>query len=73
MIEHPQLATRDRWRTVGTESGPIRAVLPPITYGDVEVQMGDVPELGRDTDAVLGEIGYAEDRIARLRAAGVVR
>lgn len=73
MIEHPQLATRDRWRTVGTESGPIRAVLPPITYGDVEVRMGDVPELGRDTDAVLGEIGYAEDRIARLRAAGVVR
>ncbi|HET6698591.1 MAG TPA: CaiB/BaiF CoA-transferase family protein [Nocardioidaceae bacterium] len=73
MIEHPQLAGRERWRTVGTEAGPVRAVLPPITYGDVEARMGDVPELGRDTDAVLGEIGYAEDRIARLRAAGVVR
>jgi formyl-CoA transferase len=73
MIGHPQLAARDRWRTVGTETGPVRAVLPPITYGDVEARMGDVPELGRDTDAVLGEIGYAEDRIARLRAAGVVR
>ena len=72
MIEHPQLEQRDRWREVETEKGTIRAVLPPITYADVAARMGPVPGLGRDTDALLAEFGYATDAIADLRAQGVV-
>jgi crotonobetainyl-CoA:carnitine CoA-transferase CaiB-like acyl-CoA transferase len=33
---------------------------------------GPAPQIGRDTDAVLEEIGYSRTRIDELRAAGVV-
>ena len=72
MIGHPQLAERDRWREVGTENGPVRAVLPPITYDDVPARMGPVPSLGQHTDAVLAELGYGSDQVADLRSGGVV-
>ena len=72
MIDHPQLAERDRWCDVETETGTVRAVLPPITYGDVLARMGPVPSLGANTDAVLAELGYSTDQIASLRSEGVV-
>jgi formyl-CoA transferase len=56
LVEHPQLSARDRWRTVDTEIGPIRALLPPITFEDVELSMGAVPALGEHTDAILAEL-----------------
>ncbi|MET8800616.1 CaiB/BaiF CoA-transferase family protein [Nocardia sp. NPDC004568] len=73
VIAHPQLAARDRWREVGTEAGPIRAVLPPMIFRDVELRMGAVPALGEQTDTVLAGIGFGEGRIAELRSAGVVQ
>ncbi len=72
MIEHPQLRERDRWRQVGTERGTIDAVLPPITYADVPARMDPVPGLGEHTEAVLAEFGYDAQRVAVLRADGVV-
>ena len=57
VVAHPQLAERDRWRTVGTEAGPIDALLPPMMFGDVELAMGDVPALGEHTDAIVAEFG----------------
>ncbi|MGW5524288.1 CaiB/BaiF CoA transferase family protein [Gordonia sp. NPDC003950] len=56
LVEHPQLSARDRWRTVDTEIGSIRALLPPITFDDVELSMGAVPALGEHTDAILAEL-----------------
>ncbi|MET9428188.1 CaiB/BaiF CoA-transferase family protein [Streptomyces sp. NPDC003036] len=70
---HPQLAARDRWREVPTPAGPLRAMLPPITLpGGPEPRMGAVPALGEHTDAVLEELGIAEETRARLRREGVV-
>jgi formyl-CoA transferase len=61
LIEHPQLRERDRWRTVATEAGPVRGVLPPMTFRDIELPMGPVPALGEHTQAILGELGLAPD------------
>ncbi|WP_244970799.1 CaiB/BaiF CoA transferase family protein [Gordonia jinghuaiqii] len=57
VVAHPQLSERDRWREVGTEVGPVRAVLPPMTFDDVELAMGPVPALGQHTESVLREFG----------------
>lgn len=59
VLEHPQLTERDRWRTVGTEAGEISALLPPMTFRDVELAMGDVPRLGQHTEAILAELGLS--------------
>ncbi|MCZ4565057.1 CoA transferase [Rhodococcus sp. WS1] len=72
LLEHPQLEKRARWRSVGTENGPIDAVLPPMTYSDVEMRMGDVPALGQQTDSLLAELGRTGDQIADLRRDGSI-
>ena len=70
--EHVQFTARDRWREIDTPGGPVRALLPPFTFTDVEAAMGDVPALGEHTDAVLGELGYAPEEVRALHAAGAV-
>jgi itaconate CoA-transferase len=50
---HPQLAARDRWRTVHTPNGDIEALLPPVTASSWEPGMDPVPEVGQHTAAIL--------------------
>jgi crotonobetainyl-CoA:carnitine CoA-transferase CaiB-like acyl-CoA transferase len=71
LVDHPQLAERDRWREVDTPAGPVRAVLPPMTFRDVELPMGAIPALGEQTDAVLAELGLDAAAVDRLVADGV--
>lgn len=72
VVAHPHLVARDRWRSVDTPSGPVRALLPPPVIDGYEPPMGAIPELGRHTDAVLGELGLDAGEIAALRERGVV-
>ena len=65
---HPQLAARDRWRTVMSPGGAIAALRPPATLSSAEAAMGDVPAVGAHTGAILATLGYDADAIARLRA-----
>ncbi|MEU6816160.1 CaiB/BaiF CoA-transferase family protein [Streptomyces sp. NPDC046860] len=72
LAEHPQLAARQRWRRVGSPVGPLRALLPPITLpGGEETRPGDVPALGRHTDALLRAVGMTDEEIVALRRDGV--
>jgi itaconate CoA-transferase len=52
LADHPQLAARDRWRSVETPGGPVRALLPPVTVAGRTVELGPVPALGEHTAAV---------------------
>lgn len=64
---HPQLAARNRWRTVETQNGPVPALLPPGVASAGDERMDPVPALGQHTDGILAELGYAPGDIARLR------
>ena len=71
-LEHPQLAARDRWRSVGSPVGPIRAVVPPFNIEGVEIAMGPIPAVGENTDAILGELGVSAGTVSEWRRAGIV-
>ncbi|WP_299049777.1 CaiB/BaiF CoA-transferase family protein [uncultured Nocardioides sp.] len=71
LVAHPQLAERDRWRDVEIPGATVRGVLPPMTFGDVELPMGAVPALGAHTAALLAEVGLDGDLDA-LAATGAV-
>ena len=69
---HPQLGARRRWVRVGTPVGPVPALLPPGLNDAFDYRMDPIPALGGHTDAILRELGYADDAIAALRADGIV-
>ena len=69
---HVQFEARDKWRTVQTEGGPVRVLLPPFVFTDEEAAIGDVPSVGQHTDEVLAEIGFSTERIAMMRDVGAV-
>lgn len=60
--DHPQLEARQRWRTVETSAGPVRALLPPATFVGTEPVMGKVPDLGEHNDEVRAEWSARDDR-----------
>ena len=72
LLEHPQLAARDRWREVGSQSGPLQVLLPPGTPTDAEPIMAPIPAVGEHTDTILRELGYEEETVAALRREGAI-
>jgi itaconate CoA-transferase len=72
LIDHPQLAARKRWRDVDTPAGPMRTLLPPFNFADMEIPMRAIPAVGEQTDAILRELGVDDAAIASWRARGIV-
>ncbi|MGW5071760.1 CaiB/BaiF CoA transferase family protein [Rhodococcus sp. NPDC004095] len=72
VLDHPQLAARNRWRRIDTPAGPIPALLPPPVIEGFDPPMGAVPGLGEHTDRVLAEFGIGAGEIADLRAEGAI-
>jgi itaconate CoA-transferase len=69
---HPQLQARRRWTEVDSPAGSLPALLPPGSNDRFEPRMGAVPALGEHCAAILSELGYGDEAIARLRAEGAI-
>jgi crotonobetainyl-CoA:carnitine CoA-transferase CaiB-like acyl-CoA transferase len=69
---HPQLAARHRWREVDSPVGLIPALMPPTSIRGVEPVMGSIPDVGQHSEAILRELGFGRDDIARWRSAGAI-
>lgn len=59
LVEHEQLAARNRWRTVESPAGPILALVPPATLDGDEPVMQPIPAPGQHTEMILAELGLS--------------
>ncbi len=71
-LEHPQLASRKRWREIDSPVGRLSALVPPAGLADVEPVMGPIPSLGEHTNVILNEIGFDAATLAGWRQRGVI-
>src|SRR5947199_59328 len=71
-LEHPQLASRKRWREVDSPLGRLSALVPRAEIADVEPVMGPIPSLGEHTNVILNEIGFDAATLAGVRQRGVI-
>ena len=71
-LDHPQLTARSRWTEIGSEVGTLRALPPPVVMENVQPTMGDVPSLGQHTAAILEELGFAPDVVAKWKSDAVI-
>jgi len=69
---HPQLKARGRWAKVRAPGGELDMLKPPFNLSGFDPRMDPVPALGEHTRAILAELGYPEQEIEALRAAGAV-
>jgi alpha-methylacyl-CoA racemase len=72
--DDPQLRARAVFGEVTTpwEGRAVPAIATPVRVDDARVPLGPAPELGADSDAVLGEAGFTAGEISALRARGVI-
>jgi itaconate CoA-transferase len=54
---HPQLAKRERWATIGSPVGEMKALLPPGVNSGFDYRMDDIPDIGQHTAKILEEFG----------------
>jgi itaconate CoA-transferase len=59
LVEHEQLAARNRWREVDSPVGPLKALVPPATLDGDEPVMGPIPAPGQHTEQILAELGLS--------------
>jgi len=71
-LQHPQLTQRDCWREIESPAGPLRVLVPPVRMEGAEPVMGAVPALGQHTKAVLEQLAFDPDAIARWAESGVI-
>ena len=74
LFQDPQLLSQDLLLTIEHPGhGPIPMTGFPVKMSETPCELRlPAPELGADTDAVLRELGYEEEKIETFRAVGVI-
>ncbi|SVD89123.1 uncharacterized protein METZ01_LOCUS441977, partial [marine metagenome] len=69
--DDPQLLARNM---ISASEHPLAGSLRQISVlaGPSSPELDPAPEIGRDTDAVISELGYSEKAIAALRCKGAI-
>ena len=70
--DHAQLAARDRWRSVESSNGPVKAMLPPGVPKEFSPRMDPIPDAGEHSEKILSEFGYSDSDIDELKFGGVI-
>ena len=71
-LDHPQLRDRDRWCSIDSPAGPLRALRPPVLTDNAQPVMGAIPALGQHSQSILEELGYDAGTIGAWRTEGVI-
>lgn len=71
-LQHPQLGARERWRSVESPVGPLRALIPPVAFEGLAHVMRPIPDVGEHTTPILSELGFDDRTIQEWRQAGVI-
>ena len=72
-LANPYVREMGRIQSLQSADGvPLRLLASPVRVPGEELPAGPAPRLGADTDELLRELGYDPDRIASLRAHGIV-
>jgi len=72
VLNHPQLAARERWVSVASPAGPIPALLPPGANDQFDYRMDPIPAVGEHTETILAEIGLNAAQIAAMRSSKAI-
>ncbi|MBK5502681.1 CaiB/BaiF CoA transferase family protein [Peribacillus sp. TH14] len=73
LVNHPQLRERNRWREVHSPVGTLKALLPPVTFEDLDVIMNPIPEVGEHTESVLKEFGIDTETLQQSKKTDVLQ
>ncbi|MCT4477314.1 CoA transferase [Peribacillus frigoritolerans] len=73
LIKHPQLRERNRWREIHSPVGTLKALLPPVTFEDIDVIMNPIPEVGEHTESVLKEFGIDTETLQQSKKTDVLQ
>jgi crotonobetainyl-CoA:carnitine CoA-transferase CaiB-like acyl-CoA transferase len=72
MFDDPQTAANGFLRPVRDDDGEVRLPIPPILFDEEGGDPPLAPRFAQHTDDVLQELGFSQDKINDLRAAGTV-
>src|SRR5881296_3650015 len=72
VLAHPQVIARRLIRDMESPVGRVPVIASPLRLSNSPSRLDRIPALGEDTVAILGEIGYTDGEIERLRQDHVI-
>ncbi|WP_173916801.1 CaiB/BaiF CoA-transferase family protein [Halobacillus sp. Marseille-Q1614] len=63
IMSHPQLNARNRWSEVESPAGKLRALIPPVTFENMNPVMNPIPEIGEHSEKILQEFNCKMDAL----------